>query len=360
MSNLDLNEIDVSQPLYNAENSTIAADIRDLKTTFKNVILKAHNSDGSQKSAEEGGSTPINDDSVSTSSVQDSAITTIKLQDLSVTEGKIADQAVGSGKYKDASIPATAFQDSTIATSRLSGTIDDAHLASSPTTDSARAVGTDHIKDAAVTDAKIAAMALTKLTGGSDGDLLVKSGSAWTSASLSSGGVTWNGSEFVVSTGLKIALVGDSKTIAAAGGTTTANTWVTRTLGEFADPDNIIAFSGNKFSLLEGTYLVYLKAPAYQVNAHQTRLVLDDKTGSGDQAVAWGTSEDSGVGAGAAQTFSTIIAVIVVDDVAWEYRLEHWCETSTGTSDLGSPSNALAGLAGQAEVYTQGYFVKVG
>ncbi len=55
------------------------------------------------------------------------------------------------------------------------------------------------------------------------------------------------------------------------GGTFSSGAWRTRTLNtEIADPDGIVSLSNNQFTLGAGTYVLKYKAPAYNVDDHQT------------------------------------------------------------------------------------------
>ena len=352
--NQDLNEIDVSLPVNGSSSSSIITDVRTLKEVLKNVILTAHNSDGTLKTIVSG-STVLGDDSVSTSNIQDLAVTTGKIEDLNVTSGKLANDAVTTGKYADDSIPATAFKDASIAPSRLTGALVGGQITSSATVDADRAIGTDHIKDNAVTSAKVSSLGVDKLTGGVDGEVLLRTGGVWTPASFG-GDITFSGGVFSVLTGLKLAIIGDVKAVNSGGGAATAGGWKTRDLGELSDVDNIITFAGNSFSLLEGSYLLYVKVPAYGVGAHQARLVLNNGVDP-ESAVSWGSSENS-VASGS-QTASVLLAGFAVGDPTWVYRIEHYCATTVGANDLGFPVNGAAGLAGQQEVFTHGYLVKL-
>ena len=69
------------------------------------------------------------------------------------------------------------------------------------------------------------------------------------------------------------AIICDKKASNADGGSITSGAWRTRDLNtEIADPDSIVSISSNQFTLGAGSYLIEFRAPAYRVNAHQTRL----------------------------------------------------------------------------------------
>ncbi len=89
------------------------------------------------------------------SDIDDLAITTAKINDLAVTTGKIADLNITTGKIADLNVTS-------------------AKLASHASTDGSRAVTTDHIRNEAVTSAKIAtAVAGNGLSGGAGTALAV-------------------------------------------------------------------------------------------------------------------------------------------------------------------------------------------
>jgi hypothetical protein len=69
------------------------------------------------------------------------------------------------------------------------------------------------------------------------------------------------------------AIIADKKASNGDGGSITNGAWRTRDLNtEIADPDNIVSISSNQFTLGAGSYLIEFRAPAYQLNSHQTRL----------------------------------------------------------------------------------------
>ena len=141
---------------------------------------------------------------------------------------------------------------------------------------------------------------------------------------------------------ISIAILVDQKSDGTNGGTFTASAWRTRDLNtEVSDPDGIVSISSNQFTLAAGTYLIEYSSPAYDTNAHQTKLY--DITGSAD--LNFGTCEHSGSGdATISRSFGKFIHTITSANV---YEIRHYAETTRSDAGFG-----LASASSNVEVFT--------
>ena len=120
--------------------------------------------------------------------------------------------------------------------------------------------------------------------------------------------------------GEAFAIVEDQKASGTGGGSSTAGSWVTRTLNtEVKDPLNRITLSSNTFVSTVNAEVEW-SAPGYQVNSHKTRLynVTDSVV------VAYGTTERSPA-SGGIMTRSFGRGDIVAGKT---YRIDHMCATT--------------------------------
>lgn len=67
-------------------------------------------------------------------------------------------------------------------------------------------------------------------------------------------------------------IIKDVKTAGTNGGTFTADAWQTRTLNTIDGLVNFLTLSSNQFTLDAGTYTILVRAPACDVQNHQSRL----------------------------------------------------------------------------------------
>lgn len=137
------------------------------------------------------------------------------------------------------------------------------------------------------------------------------------------------------------ALLEDQKAQATAGGTITANTWLTRDLNtEVADPDGIVSISSNQFTLQAGTYLIRARAPAWFAEQHKIRLrnITDGATTAmGRSNYAAGTNSDSE---------STLSARVTIAG-AKAFEIQHLSRQTRATDGMGVPTDT----ASSTEVY---------
>jgi hypothetical protein len=195
----------------------------------------------------------------------------------------------------------------------------------------------------AVSNAAIAddAITLAKMAGGTDGELITydTSGDPTTVPTGSSGEVlTSNGAgttpTFQAAAGgglyASVAIIQDQKAAQATGGSTSAESWLTRDLNtEVSDADGIVSISSNQFTLQAGTYTIKWTAPASGCDRHQTRLknVTDTTYSVGGLMIASGADnvENRSVGA----TILTIASAKV-------FIIQHYAQSSQATSGFGS------------------------
>jgi hypothetical protein len=362
----NLNQLSTANPLNGASQAELAEAIREVKTVLKNVLLAAHTPNGALRGVNANtlnpnsvGTEQIVDESVTTAKIlalaitealiAAGAVTTVKLADGSVTGPKLAPGAVTSAAYAEASIPLTA----------LAQVLTGLYIGSSASDDSLRAIGSNHIKDVAILDRCIAAMAVTKLTGGTEGQIAVRGASGW-SAVTPAGGLTYNTTTglFSITSPASAAHFGDLKSRGSSGGGSIASTWVTRDLGEIEDGRELMTFIGNTFKLVTGSYYFYARCPvAGAVGKHQARLFRDNAD-STNEIVLWGTSEQSATHQSGA---SIVQGTLLVENANHVFKLEHWAENTVATSGFGlaSSSDNTVVYGNHTEVYTTGYLLRL-
>ncbi len=183
--------------------------------------------------------------SVTGDKIAENTIVAEKLADGSVTETKIADGAVTEDKFGNESIPATAYKSNTIPLDALAGFITREYISADASDDSARAIVADAIANEAIVDRTVKDVAVGKLTGGSDYDMLLRVAGVWSPIAIA-GALTYNviSGEFELDSGVKAATFGDTKARGSVGGTAIAASWNTREIGEITDPANITTIIG--------------------------------------------------------------------------------------------------------------------
>lgn len=361
-----LNDIDTSLPLNSDSPAELAAEIRLLKETVKNLMMVPFNNNGSLKSilisslaGDSVGTEQLVDGSVTGAKLAAGAVGEEKLASLSVGTAKLINEAVTVSKLGNQSVDNTKLANNAVRNVHLGEAVNADRLGNSTTDDAVRAVGQNHLKDGAVTDRSVTDVGAAKLSGGANGMFLYKTGGVWTPVEVA-GALTFNtiSGLFELSSQFKIALVGDSKARAAAGGATTADTWVERDLGELADVDNVVTFTGNSFKLVQGLYFLVFRVPASNVGRHQARL-FQDNGDSTNIIPAWGSSAVAS-GAGV-MSYSEIICVLDVSSDDWSFKIQHWCQNTVGANDLGVPASSdnTVVYGNHSEMYTQGYIIKV-
>ena len=144
------------------------------------------------------------------------------------------------------------------------------------------------------------------------------------------------------------AMVWDQKASDTGGGDFNNDAWRVRDLNSEEDPDGIVSLSSNKFTLGAGTYFIKWKAPAYDVQTHMSKLV--DVTNSnnyvGTTELAW--SADT------VQSWSTGMKRVTIGGNT-AFRIEHRCETTSGTNGYGIylDWDSLVNMYTQVEIYKE-------
>ena len=147
----------------------------------------------------------------------------------------------------------------------------------------------------------------------------------------SDGGVTFASPPALFSS---YAIICDSKSSGTAGGAASTSTWNVRDLNtEIADPDSIVSISSNKFTLAAGNYLIKWAAPGHRINRNQSRLY--DVTNSA--VIGYGQAMRS-YSSDVTTTNSWGLARVTPSG-STEYRIEHNCETNTGSEDFGQDNS---------------------
>ena len=117
--------------------------------------------------------TKLATDSVSNAKIVDSAVTTAKIADANITQTKLATDSVTTAKIADSNVTTAKIADANVTESKLAtdsvsttkianNAVSSAKLSSSPTIDADRAVGTNHLKDFSVTNAKLAGLSVSE------------------------------------------------------------------------------------------------------------------------------------------------------------------------------------------------------
>ena len=140
----------------------------------------------------------------------------------------------------------------------------------------------------------------------------------------------------------------DEKAQNTNSGTFTSGAWQTRELNTTRYSRQTTAFSSlssNQIELEPGTYYIYGSAPAYQVNAHQTRW-----RNVSDLTVEFiGTTEMSSSADGAIQSRSFIKGVITIAS-AKTFEFQHRCQTSKATNGSGRAGNLTTEVYAEIEI----------
>lgn len=347
-----LNDLDIANPLSGSTIDELAAEVRNLKTIIKNVLLVAHNNDGSILGAT---ITSLPNDIVTTASILDANVTagklaadaveTAKIKNSAVTGAKLAAGALNAGHFSSLSgtdvIPYTALGDASIPMSKLAGTITAGMF-------TAGCVETADLADASVTDDKIVSLATTKLTGGTDGQTLVRTGGQWLPAvapALPSYG---------------IGIIGQLANT-DGGDVSSAATWTKRMITEHVDTGDFMSIFDSEITFLSGSYFMFVRAPGHEVKNHQIRLVKQLVASPNTRTViAYGSCAYAFVGStDHGQTDSFLIHLLTVsgaDETEYTYSIEHYFEVVAESDDLGE---AMPGSAGGQWWHTSGFIIKL-
>lgn len=136
-----------------------------------------------------------------------------------------------------------------------------------------------------------------------------------------------------------IVIFQDQKPQNTSGGSSVANTWVTRVINtKAADTNNLCANPvSDTFTLPPGTWHIQASAPAYATNLNRIRLFNT----SNSTVAAFGTSEYNYVNAGYA-TYSSnrsFINTVLTLATSTTFRIDHWTSRAQPSSGFGVASN---------------------
>jgi hypothetical protein len=139
---------------------------------------------------------------------------------------------------------------------------------------------------------------------------------------------------------LEIGIITDEKSTGSAGGTLVNNVWNIRTLNTIvlsSSISNNISLSSNQIILEPGDYNIIIKAPAYLVDEHRTRLYnITDST-----VVAYGNSTTGKYASSYIETYVSITSTKT-------YEVHHYVSTLRSLDGGGVAS----GFTGNVEIYT--------
>ena len=131
-------------------------------------------------------------------------------------------------------------------------------------------------------------------------------------------------------------IIEDQQTAGTNGGTSTAGSWVTRTLNTLVyNNGSMASLSSNRFSLSAGTYCIDWDAPTGEVGKNKSRL-YNYTAGS---VVAYGQSSSN-------SSSSSGTAVVTISS-STSFQIEHYCETAVDNTGLGVATGS------GTEVYTR-------
>ena len=139
------------------------------------------------------------------------------------------------------------------------------------------------------------------------------------------------------------AILADVKANSTNGGTFTAGAWRTRDLNtEIADPDGIVSISSNQFTLAAGSYLIKARCPAFNTNAHQTRLYNESDT----NVEQVGTISFVNANSGHVVTDSFCLARVTISG-SKTFEIQHYAAITSATYGFG-----VSGNMGNSMIYT--------
>lgn len=132
------------------------------------------------------------------------------------------------------------------------------------------------------------------------------------------------------------AIICDQKANNTDAGAFTNNAWRTRDLNtEIADPDGIVSISSNQFTLQAGSYLIEARAPAYGVDAHQTRLY----NATDSSVVQVGTNAYAREATGDLGSTDSQVFARVTITASKAFEIQHRAQTTRATTGFGVASD---------------------
>lgn len=187
-----LSTIDATLPTGSEDASKIDEVCRQTRHIFKQLLDVIMADDGTLKEVSNIADNAITVDKLATGAVSDvklkqtggsEAVVTAAIRDNAVSSAKLgssvsvdSDRAVGTNHIKDAAVTSPKIAAGGVGTTNLAAlAVTDAILASHVSTDASRAVGTNHIKDLNVTEAKLAnsAVSAAKMKSAGSGNRMI-------------------------------------------------------------------------------------------------------------------------------------------------------------------------------------------
>lgn len=124
----------------------------------------------------------------------------------------------------------------------------------------------------------------------------------------------------------------DQETSGTNGGTFTSGSWQTRVLNtKVTDTASIATLASNQITLAAGTYEIRASAPAFYVNAHQTR--LQNVTASTTLII--GTTEYTNAALSSGVQTRSFLSGRFTVAAGQALELQHQCTTTDSTTGLG-------------------------
>ena len=132
------------------------------------------------------------------------------------------------------------------------------------------------------------------------------------------------------------AIICDQKANNTSGGGFTSGAWQTRDLNtEIADPDGIVSIASNQFTLQAGSYLIEARAPAYSVDAHQTR----PYNATDASVVQYGTNAYAREATGDQGSTDSQVYARVTITASKAFEIQHRAQTTRATTGFGVGSD---------------------
>jgi len=115
------------------------------------------------------------------------------------------------------------------------------------------------------------------------------------------------------------------------------------------DPDGIVSISSNKFTLQAGNYLIKFAANVYEVNGHQAR-IYDVTNTTAINPPSHTSYDQTSSGYHDGKAFGVCR---VTPSGATEYRLEHYCNSTTSSNGFGIAANIGVEVYAIIEIYKE-------
>lgn len=351
-----LNDLDIATPLVGSTIDELAAEVRNLKTILKNVLLVAHAEDGS---IEGSAISEVADEAIGTAQLAEAGVTADKLSadsvmtvhiiNANVTGPKIAAGALTASHFTSLTpaagscIPPTAFGYASIPMDRLAAQVTTSMLGDASVT-------AGKLASASVTDAKIVSVSTSKLTttGVTDNQVLT-----YTTA------LGWHAATPATLPAIGVAVLGEIAS-GSGGEVSTVEVWNARLLAITQNESTPIAtVDANGLNFTVGKFFLFVRCPAKCSGSHMTRLVRKTLADSTTSVVAWGST---GFNAATDDVQTDSILYYAFTEAAidtYSYYIEHYIEATSGTDDLGVDANIVVDTVATNNQHTSGFIFKI-